>query len=824
MMRKINIFYSYSHVDDKFRVRLEKFLIQLKKDNIIDEWHDRKITAGDIWNEEIKRKLKNADIVLLLISQDYLSSSACNEELEYALANLSCKTVVPIILKPSTWKDTKFSKIQALPRDGQPIVSWQNEDDAWLNVYDGIKELLNKKKELKINPEFISTLENIEFVSKNVGKIKLSEVFVWPEIRKFSTEGKDNDFESDFKKIIGNKNKYLVFKGTILSGRTSLCKKLFIELANSGRHPIWVDGDYIYKTRNFEEIIEEALRKQYLGDVSNYSKTVERTLLVDNYHSKISRDFIDRMKGCFDSIIVFIEEEEYLLYFKDEMSIADFDIFSINSMSLVKQEELIINWKKLGMENITDPLLFDRDVETLEDRINNIITRNQVVPRHPFYVLSILQAFEGFMPGDYQITAFGHCYQALITSQLIKKNVHPSEVGDAFNYLTELSYYIFKSKNHLNSINAEEFQKFKKNYSDEYIIKDSLLARIEDQEYPIIKKNALIRFEHPFIYYYFIGKNLAEKPNDKVIAELCADIYKKNCSNILIFTIHHSQNQKILDEIQLHCMCSFDSFKSSKLDVSETSFMDDLLDTIPKSLLSQKSIAENRRIEREKQTQDLKTTKDTEEDIKDETQISVNRAMKIVEVLGQILKNRAGSFPKKKIQELTIEIEELGLRVLSYMLNTLKSQEIKDWLLKRLNIEEQKWVSEKKNFDSEIKKKFIERNIQFISLITTIGMLNKIYYSVNTEKLISIQEDISASKNVPSYDFINLQFKLSFDLIDILDIRHLHKKYFDSKNRWALKAMSLYLQRYINTHAIDYKLKQQICDLLEIKLPQKFLH
>jgi hypothetical protein len=68
------IFFSYSHADAEFRDQLEKHLAILKRQGRIDVWHDRKIVAGDKLDDRISEHLEKADIVLLLVSSDFLAS------------------------------------------------------------------------------------------------------------------------------------------------------------------------------------------------------------------------------------------------------------------------------------------------------------------------------------------------------------------------------------------------------------------------------------------------------------------------------------------------------------------------------------------------------------------------------------------------------------------------------------------------------------------------------------------------------------------------------------------------------------------------------
>ena len=82
----IKVFYSYSHKDINLLESLRKQLCILERNHDIIGWHDREISAGTPWEPEILEQLKAADIILLLISSDFLSSDFClDKEMELAL-------------------------------------------------------------------------------------------------------------------------------------------------------------------------------------------------------------------------------------------------------------------------------------------------------------------------------------------------------------------------------------------------------------------------------------------------------------------------------------------------------------------------------------------------------------------------------------------------------------------------------------------------------------------------------------------------------------------------------------------------------------------
>jgi hypothetical protein len=118
----LKVFVSYSHIDEELKDAVLRHLKPLERMNLINEWHDRKLLAGDAWGNEINRNLEEADIVLLLVSIDFINSKYCYDvELDRALerhAEGTCR-VVPIILRGCLWQHTPFAKLQALPRDGK---------------------------------------------------------------------------------------------------------------------------------------------------------------------------------------------------------------------------------------------------------------------------------------------------------------------------------------------------------------------------------------------------------------------------------------------------------------------------------------------------------------------------------------------------------------------------------------------------------------------------------------------------------------------------------------------------------------------------------
>jgi len=152
----ITVFFAYSHKDEALRDELAKHLEALKYSGDITSWYDRKILPGDEWEKKIKESLNSAQIILLLISSDFIASRYCRDieitgAMERHEAGEAC--VIPVILRDCLWTETPFGKLQALPKDAAPVMDterWATKDKAFKDIVLGIKKAAGEiRKSLK---------------------------------------------------------------------------------------------------------------------------------------------------------------------------------------------------------------------------------------------------------------------------------------------------------------------------------------------------------------------------------------------------------------------------------------------------------------------------------------------------------------------------------------------------------------------------------------------------------------------------------------------------------------------------------------------------
>ena len=143
--RPVRLFLSFAPEDEAYREELVRHLELLRRNDVIEVWHDRLISAGEDREYERRRRLEEADVVLLLVSADYLTSDRTYAEMEAAMARrqLGATRVVALLLRPVSLEGSPVSRLQCLPRDGKPISLWPSRDAAWVDVVQGIRNVID---------------------------------------------------------------------------------------------------------------------------------------------------------------------------------------------------------------------------------------------------------------------------------------------------------------------------------------------------------------------------------------------------------------------------------------------------------------------------------------------------------------------------------------------------------------------------------------------------------------------------------------------------------------------------------------------------------
>ncbi|GAC1485491.1 MAG: hypothetical protein NVS2B12_40400 [Ktedonobacteraceae bacterium] len=149
-LKQLKLFYCYAREDKRYRKEIDTHLSNLKRLHQISSWSDREISPGVDWEKAIDQELNTAHIILLLISADFMASNYCyGIEMKRALERHEAgeARVVPILLRTVDWEDAPFSKLQILPTDAKPVSRWQDRDEAFWEIAQGLRKVV---KELQV--------------------------------------------------------------------------------------------------------------------------------------------------------------------------------------------------------------------------------------------------------------------------------------------------------------------------------------------------------------------------------------------------------------------------------------------------------------------------------------------------------------------------------------------------------------------------------------------------------------------------------------------------------------------------------------------------
>ena len=147
MPAPITIFISYAHKDISYLQELQTFLKPYLRNKTIDIWTDKEIVAGEKWNELIKAKLNDSEIILFLVSPDFLASDFINDtEIKSAIENKKIITI-PVLIRPIIMELLQINYLQIIPSGAKPVSDWESRDKAWNDVLLALQEVFKKINE-----------------------------------------------------------------------------------------------------------------------------------------------------------------------------------------------------------------------------------------------------------------------------------------------------------------------------------------------------------------------------------------------------------------------------------------------------------------------------------------------------------------------------------------------------------------------------------------------------------------------------------------------------------------------------------------------------
>ena len=833
----LKLFISYSHSDRDYFDQFTKHIAPLENNGLILQSSDRDILPGETFQSKINNSLAESNIICLLVSSNFLSSNAClMEKLEAVeLRKKRGVYIVPIILSACGWKDdSDISPLLVLPTDGAPISSFDNLNTAWHDVYEGLKRIIEEERtiqQLNISYEFGQFLQCAGLLTNahsRADKVSLNQIYVHPELTMFDYLG-NKKVKLSASKIVDEllDHSKLLVAGEAQSGKTSFCKILFSELMEKNFVPLYLSDDENGYGGKVENLLSKAFDKQYAAEIDFENVDKERVVIVlDDFHyAKNKEKIINNLTNY--PYQIFIVDDIFQLNIKDESIMKSFQRFRIEEYAPISRNYLIRKWVELADTSSNDPQnanIIYQNIDKTTELVNAALGKNigaGIMPSYPFFILSVINTSEAFLtPLDQEITSQGYCYQALIYIYLRKQSVSNDDIDTYINFLTELAFHFYKQqKQYLSDAEIIIFL-------DSYRAKFNLPVKQEKLLSNLQKSNIFIRnstnnysFGYLYVYYFFVAKYLADNLEHKKtdISRILNNLDKQENAYIAVFLSHHSKNISILDETLEVASNIFKEYDPATLTRQELAFFDKKSEVIVKAVMPHFNSTPE--MHRNKELMEQTKIEQTEIDDDDQTDRNPNdfsrklrKSVKTVEVMGTIIKNRAGSLEKNQLQRVFEEGAKVHFRILQFIIEFLKDEEFEQTIIDYIS---NRFIQIGENLDDKKANKIAKQIFWNINFYFVYYIINKTVHSLGSDKLTETIEKFYHGDQTPAAYLVKCGSLMWYSKYLQID---------NMKNRLREADFSITAENILNHmivnhcrfHQIDYKERQRIESLLGI--------
>ena len=720
-------------------------------------------------------------------------------------------------------------------------MAWSSAENIYKTDNEYSIEIKKRDHNLGISSAFLTELERLSIPIKHPQKeeIYLSDIFVYPDLEPLvSLSEKFVNYYDSEKLVIDDIGSPIVFiEGEPQSGKTSLLKRLFHEFLLKGKYPLLINGADI-SNPNITSIIKRSYKEQYNYkhtpiDVYQQCLREEKILLIDSFEKCVLNNatkgvLFERLKEEYSRVIITSDDQTDIRNLLIQTG-KDNEIIRYHLLPLGynKRNVLIEKWVQLGKNTYTsNDVAIEQEVKLLFDQVTSLLGE-QLIPAYPVFVLSLLQGLNQAMQQfDVSQTSYAFCYKSLIIGALFRSGVPGNGIEGIINFMIEFAYRVYRStvdiidRDYYEKFYNDHFLKFNRVFSSEKLLTYLCSSNILREE------DGYIVFPYKYIYYYLIAakiSRLSDDDKDKIIKKLCSSLQKEEAANILVFLIHHNQtgNNALIEELLFASLLPFEHYSPITLDTNDVLFktLSGFVTEIKERILISDIDPHTERAKQLKQTDennhlrrksDLPNGQDLEND---PTIIELNNALKIIRILGQIVKNHRDTFERDKLITLIEFTYNTCFRSISYFTKLLNEskQDIVDYLI------------DKNHKIYAMPDKDIERQVtKLIHLLlyrTCLSSFSNLSLSIGSSGMNSIFDDAAERIGTPAAKIISFTIKTYYNRMTITDLRVIVDEFKD--NPVAMQIIRARVIHYVYNNTTDYQTRQALGQLCQLQLVNK---
>lgn len=706
-----------------------------------------------------------------------------------------------------------------------------------------IRNKLRERGRFVISDEFASDLDDpgATYSHPLKSSLSLADIFVYPDLE--SDQSQKNQPGS---KIVKGPDtlRELIRAGQSLivgddkAGKTALARMLFRGLHESGRVPIFLNGESLCKLDSddrFDRVVEDAVRQQYSNpDIDKYLQLAKasRALIVDDFHRctfnfRLCDANLKRILHRFDAVVLIAAEEIQLSAAIDptrsDTLLLDFSQYRILPFGFVLRSDLICKWKAIGSPIESDDRS-GRSIVQTENLVSRVISRD-FVPAYPAYLLILLQRLENSQPLG-PIGSFGYLYEVLVTESLSRRK--STEIDAKYNYLTEFAFHLHQ--NGSKSLEVEQVRAWHATYCSTYHLPIDFTAFWEElvEAGVATNRHGYLQFKYKYFYFFFVARYIRDHINENEsqlqIRWHSERLYRDDSANIMLFLCHLSKDDRILGAM-LDAARSifagdrqFDAGSQCKLFQDFDSCFPDLkLDSDP---------SENRRRDLESRDEISRNQEADSVDPEAETSQSPAAevcerlrhiaAAKTIQILGQVLKNFVGSLKGDSKKQLISECCSLGRRTLGNLFESVESN-VDGWL--ELYLEHCRRDSSTSQDKSPLDEAKLRQGVYWVvfALLQGIAFLiiKHISSSVGTDKSPQTLAELVDEEDSATMRLIELAIRLDhYKSFPLREVERLAEEF--KRNAFSLSLVRFLVWNHCYLYPVEFQTKQSVCTTLQI--------
>jgi len=684
--------------------------------------------------------------------------------------------------------------------------------------------------------------------SGKTSEVLLNDLYVYPDLESIVGSNKSLSMFSEVtsEKLTSLANvKQTVIYGSDTSGKTALLQMLAMQYKNNGLLPIIIYGRDIQKD-DFElgkikKLIQKQFKRQYeIGastiDAFDQLNKDDKILLIDDFdEANINSDYKaelirNLLELNYKNVLIFTHESlkiEATTESRLSEALNKFSHFQIKEFGHILREKIIRRWVVLGNETTMEK----KEVHAITKHKASIVTKTigyNIVPSYPLYILTLLQAMESNETNTLSKSTYGHYYYFLILKYLNDEgNMTPKDLNTILTFASDFAFEIFKRKDPIFTIGY--FEKFNSAY-----IAKKRFTPLFSLTGKLIKSNIVmpfgedLKFSYNYIYYYFVAMHFADNIDNPdvyaILEKMCKMLYVTEFANILMFIIHLTKKETIINTILNEAKVIFMEMRQFTFQLGELKNINASIKENISLKLQNQTVEETRTIElkqNEEQDRIVKEQLANNEDHADYNSSikelnlfgKVNVALKMIDLLGEITKNYSGSLEGEIKIDLIKETYVIGLKTIKSLVGFFEENH------EQITKELEKVIVKKGHTSQDKINEDIANMIFSLSRIVTIGAIRRIAKAVGSKDLKEIYEEILAE------DKTNLAIQLithaiMLDIspnIKIDAIEELHKKLKKENNKLTDSTLQNLVLEHLYMYDIDFNTKQSICKKLDIE-------